>query len=63
MKLKDLTAKAVKVRGLRLKGKTPEQTMAAIVYVDAKRETGDFVKLDRGLIGLRERDGNKSRST
>jgi hypothetical protein len=56
MKTADLMKAAIKVRGIRLKGRTPEQTLAAILAVDAKQSEGDFVRTAPGTYGRRSRD-------
>ena len=55
MKTADLTKAARNVRWIRLKGATPGQTLAAILAVDAKQPTGDFIRTAPGTYGLRER--------
>lgn len=56
MKTAELTKAAMNVRGILLKGRTPAQTLAAILAVDAKQPTGDFIRTAPGTYGLRGRD-------
>jgi hypothetical protein len=38
-----------------LKGKTPEATVAARIYVEAKKRDGQIVKVERGVVQARRR--------
>jgi len=53
---KDITEISIKEGLITSKGKTPIATMGAIIYTDikAKGESSIFVKMKRGLFGLRE---------
>lgn len=54
--VKTITERAARMKGVTLKGATPEATMTAVLYTDAAKPTGDFIKTGRGMIGLRGRD-------
>ncbi|MBA3560098.1 MAG: winged helix-turn-helix domain-containing protein [Gemmatimonadaceae bacterium] len=54
MKMKDLAAKALKMKGVRLKGKTPEQTLAAILAIENGKPDGLFERVAPGTYRLRQ---------
>jgi hypothetical protein len=54
MKTRDLCAKALKVKGVKLGGATPDATMAAILATENKKANGLFVRTAPGTYALRE---------
>jgi len=55
---KEITQIALKEGLITTDGKTPDATMGAAIYTEIKQKKGKslFVKLKRGLFGLREWD-------
>lgn len=54
MRVSDIAAAAVKLRAFQPTGKTPAQSVAARVHVSASTPGGTFVRVDRGVVDLRE---------
>jgi HB1, ASXL, restriction endonuclease HTH domain len=42
--------KVLATEGVELKGKTPEATVSAMIYTEAKKEDGAIRKVGRGLV-------------
>lgn len=56
LKTKELTERALKVKGVALKGKTLAATLAAILATENKKPAGLFIRTAPGTYGLRDRD-------
>ncbi len=53
VEVKTVIAKTLATPGVNLGGKTPEATVAAMIYVEAAKEDGQIVKVGRGLVEAR----------
>ena len=51
--VKTVVAKVLTTPGIELKGKTPEATISAMIYTEAKKEDGAIRKAGRGLVEAR----------
>lgn len=54
MNMSDLTDEAISSGLVALGGKTPKATIAAQIYVEAKRADGRFERVGRGTVRLRQ---------
>lgn len=57
LKTKELVARELKVKGLGLAGKTPDQSLAAILAVENKKPEGLFERVAPATYRLRAADG------
>ena len=55
MKSAEIARRVLEVKGVRLAGKTPEATVAAMLAVENKKPDGLFVRVAPGTYALRER--------
>jgi hypothetical protein len=53
IEVKKVVAKVLATPGVELKGKTPEATISAMIYVEAKKPDGAIRKAGRGLVEAR----------
>ena len=51
--VKDVVKKVLATEGVELKGKTPEATVSAMIYTEAKKEDGAIRKAGRGMVEAR----------
>jgi hypothetical protein len=51
--VKTVVAKVLATPGIELNGKTPEATISAMIYTEAKKEDGAIRKAGRGLVEAR----------
>jgi hypothetical protein len=51
--VKDVVKKVLDTPGVELKGKTPDATISAMLYTEAKKEDGAIRKVGRGLVEAR----------
>lgn len=56
LKTKALVERALKVKGLGLAGKTPDQSLAAVLAVENKKPDGLFVRTAPGTYALRAKE-------
>lgn len=59
LKAREIGRRVLKVTGVELKGKTPMASISAMLYVEAKKPDGVFVKTGKGEFDLRERQAAK----
>lgn len=55
LKTAEIARRVLEVSGVRLKGKTPEATVAAMLAVENKKPDGLFIRVAAGTYTLRER--------
>ncbi len=55
LKSAEIARRVLEVKGVRLAGKTPEATVAAMLAVENKKPDGLFVRVAPGTYALRER--------
>ena len=55
LKTDEIARRVLEVKGVRLAGKTPGATIAAMLAVENKRPDGLFVRVAPGTYALRER--------
>jgi restriction system protein len=57
LQVAEIARRVLGLEGVRLGGKTPRATVAALLAVENKKPAGLFVRVAPGRYGLRERSG------